>query len=304
MSNTEDLYGSYHFLLEIQGVINDNKVIVGGFKSVSGMDSETEIVEFKQGNDIVVRKKPGRTTYNNIVLERGYTATDDLWQWRKNIEDGKIDRRAGSIDGAGRPHREDPVTEHLVGPEATECSSHHETEARRGGAPLLQTELSRLTEPSVVVDPREDRDGGRPLALVLDGLRERVHDLGGVHSGACEVAQPHRSPGAFREQRGRDRGPALGGGVVGADSEGVGVTERPERFVRSREAGDPGLVPPEHKSPSTPQDTLQQEEEYEGGEGREEEPPRRREPSEAAAGFDRHSFDCIRRAWNPGDTDG
>ena len=94
---TEELFGAYHFLLEIQGVINDNKVIVGGFKSVSGMDSETEIIEFKQGNDTVVRKKPGRTTYSNIVLERGYTATDDLWQWRKNIEDGKIDRRAGSV---------------------------------------------------------------------------------------------------------------------------------------------------------------------------------------------------------------
>ena len=94
---TEELFGAYHFLLEIQGVINDNKVIVGGFKSVAGMDSETEIVEFKQGNDLVVRKKPGRTTYANIVLERGYTATDDLWQWRKNIEDGKIDRRSGSV---------------------------------------------------------------------------------------------------------------------------------------------------------------------------------------------------------------
>ena len=94
---TEELFGAYNFLLEIQGVINDNKVIVGGFKSVAGMDSETEIIEFKQGNDSVVRKKPGRTTYANIVLERGYTATDDLWQWRKNIEDGKIDRRAGSI---------------------------------------------------------------------------------------------------------------------------------------------------------------------------------------------------------------
>ena len=94
---TEELFGAYNFLLEISGVINDNKVIVGGFKSVSGMDSETEIIEFKQGNDLVVRKKPGRTTYNNIVLERGYTATDDLWQWRKNIEDGIIDRRAGTI---------------------------------------------------------------------------------------------------------------------------------------------------------------------------------------------------------------
>jgi phage tail-like protein len=94
---TDDLYGAYHFLLEIQGVINDTRIIVGGFKSVSGMDSETEIVEFKQGKEKVVRKKPGRTTYSNIVLERGYTATDDLWQWRKNIEDGQIDRRSGSV---------------------------------------------------------------------------------------------------------------------------------------------------------------------------------------------------------------
>ena len=94
---TEELFGAYNFLLEIAGITQDSKTIVGGFKSVSGMDSETEVIEFKQGNDLVVRKKPGRTTYANIVLERGYTATDDLWQWRKNIEDGKIDRRSGSV---------------------------------------------------------------------------------------------------------------------------------------------------------------------------------------------------------------
>ena len=96
-NNTEDLYGAYNFLLEIQNSDLDTKVVVGGFKTVSGMDSETEVVEFKQGNDRVVRKKPGRTTYANISLERGFTATDDLWQWRKNIEDGIIDRRSGTI---------------------------------------------------------------------------------------------------------------------------------------------------------------------------------------------------------------
>ncbi|MBN2798609.1 MAG: phage tail protein [Deltaproteobacteria bacterium] len=94
---TEELFGAYNFLLEVTGITQDSKIIVGGFKSVSGMDSETEVIEFKQGNDMVVRKKPGRTTYANIVLERGYTATDDLWLWRKNIEDGIIDRRSGSV---------------------------------------------------------------------------------------------------------------------------------------------------------------------------------------------------------------
>jgi phage tail-like protein len=94
---TEELFGAYNFLLEISGVTANSKTIIGGFKSVSGMDSETEVIEFKQGNDHVIRKKPGRTTYANIVLERGYTATDDLWKWRKNIEDGIIDRRSGTI---------------------------------------------------------------------------------------------------------------------------------------------------------------------------------------------------------------
>ncbi|MBN2798610.1 MAG: phage tail protein [Deltaproteobacteria bacterium] len=94
---TEELFGAYNFLLEVTGITQNSKIIVGGFKSVSGMDSETEVIEFKQGNDMVVRKKPGRTTYANIVLERGYTATDDLWLWRKNIEDGIIDRRSGSV---------------------------------------------------------------------------------------------------------------------------------------------------------------------------------------------------------------
>jgi len=94
---TEELYGGFNFLLEIGGITGDAKQVVGGFKSMSGMTSETEIIEFKQGNDRVVRKKPGRTTYSNIVLERGYTATDDLFKWRKNIEDGIIDRRAGTI---------------------------------------------------------------------------------------------------------------------------------------------------------------------------------------------------------------
>lgn len=94
---TEEMYGAFNFLLEIEGITGDSAVIVGGFKSVSGMDSETEIIEFKQGNDVRVRKKPGRTTYSNIVLERGYTASDDLWEWRKSIEEGKIDRRSGAV---------------------------------------------------------------------------------------------------------------------------------------------------------------------------------------------------------------
>lgn len=93
---TEELFGAYHFLLEISGPRNQ-RTIIGGFKSVSGMDSETEVVEFKEDDSKRLHKRPGRTRYGNIVLERGYTATDDLWEWRKSIEEGKNDRRTGSV---------------------------------------------------------------------------------------------------------------------------------------------------------------------------------------------------------------
>lgn len=94
---TEELHGAYNFLLEIAGATDDAKTVIGGFKSVSGLDSETEIVEVKDKQDGVIHKKPGRTTYGNITLERGYINTDELWQWRRNIESDIVDRRSGSI---------------------------------------------------------------------------------------------------------------------------------------------------------------------------------------------------------------
>jgi hypothetical protein len=54
------------------------------------MDSETEIVEFREGDR--PRRVPGRTTYANIVLERGYTAKrGEFEQWCNGP------RRTGSI---------------------------------------------------------------------------------------------------------------------------------------------------------------------------------------------------------------
>jgi phage tail-like protein len=35
--------------------------------------------------------------YNNLVLKRGWTADTKLWLWRKQVIDGKTQRRAGAI---------------------------------------------------------------------------------------------------------------------------------------------------------------------------------------------------------------
>ena len=90
-NNSAKTLGGISFKVEISGVAT------GPFQSISGLESESEVIEFEDGNGTVSRKRPGRTTYSNITLRRGFTATDDLWLWRKNIEDGVIDRRSGSI---------------------------------------------------------------------------------------------------------------------------------------------------------------------------------------------------------------
>lgn len=86
-----DHIGHYNFKVEIEGVT------VGAFKEVGGLESETEIIEYQDGDDITLRKRPGRTKYSNIVLKRGYVATDELWKWRKQVVEGKTERKSGSV---------------------------------------------------------------------------------------------------------------------------------------------------------------------------------------------------------------
>jgi len=61
------------------------------FTEISGLGSESEVVEFHEGgqND-VVRKLPGRLNFDNIVLKRGITGDASLWQWRRMVETGNI----------------------------------------------------------------------------------------------------------------------------------------------------------------------------------------------------------------------
>ena len=62
--------------LEIDGVI------VGSFKEISGLQS-TEIIEIKDGDDMTIRKRPGRTKYSNLVLKNGFITDPALTDWVK-----------------------------------------------------------------------------------------------------------------------------------------------------------------------------------------------------------------------------
>ena len=84
-----DHIGNYNFKVEINGVT------VAAFTEVSGLESVTEVVETSDGDGLPIRKRPGRTTYSNIVLSRGYINTDELWLWRKAVADGMVERKSG-----------------------------------------------------------------------------------------------------------------------------------------------------------------------------------------------------------------
>jgi phage tail-like protein len=79
------------FAVEIEGVTT------GAFESVDFIESSSDIVTFRNGDDALERKRPGRARYANIVMRRAYTNNDELHDWRKAVEDGRVERKAGSI---------------------------------------------------------------------------------------------------------------------------------------------------------------------------------------------------------------
>lgn len=87
-----DPFRQFNFVINIDGVGS------GAFSEVSGLDTETDPVEYREGSeDITVRKLPGLRKYPNITLKRGFTKDRGLWDWRKTVMDGKTQRKSGSI---------------------------------------------------------------------------------------------------------------------------------------------------------------------------------------------------------------
>ena len=75
-----DPFPRYQFLVEIEGIAR------AGFMTVSGLEEETEVREYREGTDQTsVRKLAGLNSYSPIVLEMGSTFDTSLWDWRQKI---------------------------------------------------------------------------------------------------------------------------------------------------------------------------------------------------------------------------
>jgi phage tail-like protein len=89
----KDPFTVFNFRVELDGIT------AGFFSEVSGLDSETEVIDYRTGDSKTSSavKLPGLTKYPNIVLKRGITRDVSLWQWRKTVVDGHTERRNGLI---------------------------------------------------------------------------------------------------------------------------------------------------------------------------------------------------------------
>ena len=74
-----------HFRLQVGG-----KEAIGQFREVSGLDTESEIIEQKEvdanGRQVTV-KVSGADKWSNIELKRGVDVDKGLYEWRKMVED-------------------------------------------------------------------------------------------------------------------------------------------------------------------------------------------------------------------------
>ena len=86
-----DPYKNCNFLVEIDGIVT------AGFSECSGLSSEVEIIEYREGGDFRVRKLPGLAKFGNITLKRGVTNSMDLYNWHRDVLNGQTNRKDGVV---------------------------------------------------------------------------------------------------------------------------------------------------------------------------------------------------------------
>lgn len=94
MAERKDPYGTYNFLVEIEGITR------AAFQEASGFDSSIEVEEHREGGEnITTRKLPGMVKYSNIVLKWGLVDDHDLEDWYQQWASGDpaAKRQSGSI---------------------------------------------------------------------------------------------------------------------------------------------------------------------------------------------------------------
>jgi phage tail-like protein len=72
-----DPYKLYRFLV----YFGTSTTAVAGVSKVSALKRSSDVIEYKGGGDLIIRKGLGRTKYEPITMERGVTFDPDFRNW-------------------------------------------------------------------------------------------------------------------------------------------------------------------------------------------------------------------------------
>ncbi|WP_127582970.1 phage tail protein [Paenibacillus koleovorans] len=87
-----DPYRKFRFRVEVEGIEQ------AGFSEVSGFDASIDVVEYREGTDVITpRKLPGLAKYGNISLKWGATDSMDLYDWIQECIEGTVSRKTVTI---------------------------------------------------------------------------------------------------------------------------------------------------------------------------------------------------------------
>jgi phage tail-like protein len=75
--NRYNPYATYRFLV----YFGSSTTAVAGVSKVSALKRSSDVIEYKSGGDLIIRKGLGRTKYEPITLERGVTQDTDFIDW-------------------------------------------------------------------------------------------------------------------------------------------------------------------------------------------------------------------------------
>ena len=85
-------YTDFRFLVEIDGKTR------AAFSECSVLSTDSDPIEYRDGSeDTTIREIPSIKKFANITLKRGITRDLELWNWRKTVLDGAIEKKTGSI---------------------------------------------------------------------------------------------------------------------------------------------------------------------------------------------------------------
>ncbi|NTU32803.1 phage tail protein [Brevibacillus sp. HB1.1] len=92
MADRKDPYRKFRYRIEMDGIQQ------AGFSEVSGFDASVDVVEYREGNEVITpRKLPGLAKYGNITLKWGVTDSMDLYNWMQDTIQGKVARKTVTI---------------------------------------------------------------------------------------------------------------------------------------------------------------------------------------------------------------